>query len=208
MNPEQINPDYIGYFIVEYIPHITITLLIGAIFLNVIGVIYIIISTDFILEQRRRENAVLLAFGNRFIYPEQKLKLLKEQLIPNAQKANIENIIVDTAVLDLVSVYINIETTRLVKNELGIPTGFAPSNAVYRWNYVKKYGENSRCGAIASLMTYCASAGSDFILFGGVKFAKCVIPSIALISGINSYYRNRILRKPISEKTPLKYIFK
>ncbi len=65
VNPEQINPDYIGYFIIEYIPHVTITLLIGAIFLNVIGVVYIIISTDFILEQRRRENAVLLALGGR-----------------------------------------------------------------------------------------------------------------------------------------------
>jgi len=65
VNPERINPDYIGYFIVEYIPHVTITLLIGAIFLNVIGVIYIIISTDFILEQRRRENAVLLALGGK-----------------------------------------------------------------------------------------------------------------------------------------------
>ncbi len=65
VNPEQINPDYIGYFIVEYIPHVTITLLIGSIFLNIIGVIYIIMSTDFILEQRRRENAVLLALGGK-----------------------------------------------------------------------------------------------------------------------------------------------
>ena len=65
VNPDQINPEYIGYFIIEYIPHVTITLLIGAIFLNIIGVVYIIISTDFILEQRRRENAVLLALGGR-----------------------------------------------------------------------------------------------------------------------------------------------
>lgn len=154
------------------------------------------------------KNAVLLAFGNRYIYPEQKLKLLNEKLIPNAQnKANIENLLVDTAVLDLPSVCINTETTQLVKNELGLPTGFAPSNAVYGWNFIKKYGDNARCGAISSLMTYCADAGSDFILFGPVKFAKCVVPSIAMISGINSYYRKRILRKSISDKTPLKLIF-
>ncbi|MCE7741740.1 MAG: FtsX-like permease family protein [Candidatus Heimdallarchaeota archaeon] len=63
VNPEQINPDYIGYFIDKYIPPVTVILLAGAIILNVIGVIYILISTDFILEQRRRENAVLLALG-------------------------------------------------------------------------------------------------------------------------------------------------
>ncbi|MFX1316089.1 MAG: hypothetical protein ACFE9T_09520 [Promethearchaeota archaeon] len=152
-------------------------------------------------------NAVLLTFGSKYIFPHQKLHLLQERLIPNAQKANIQNLIIDTAVLDLPSIAINIETTRLVKKELGLPTGFAPANAIYAWDFVKKYGEISRCGAIASLMTYCASAGSDFILFGPIKFAKCIIPSIALISGINSYYRKRILRKSISEKTPLKLIF-
>ncbi len=63
VNPEEINPDYIGYFIDKYIPPVTIILLVGAIILNVVGIIYILISTDFILEQRRRENAVLLALG-------------------------------------------------------------------------------------------------------------------------------------------------
>jgi len=154
------------------------------------------------------KNAVLLTFSNRAIFPKQKLSLLKDKLIPNAQeKANIKNLLIDTAVLDLPSICINVETTRLVKSELGLPTGFAPSNAIYGWNYIKKYGENSRCGAITSLMTYCADAGSDFILFGGVKNAKCIVPSIALISGINSYYRKRVLKKEVSEKTPLKIIF-
>jgi ABC-type lipoprotein release transport system permease subunit len=65
VNPEKINPDYIGYFITDYIPPVTLTLILGAIILNVIGVIFIVISTDFILEQRRRENAVLLALGGK-----------------------------------------------------------------------------------------------------------------------------------------------
>jgi len=153
------------------------------------------------------KNAILLTFGNRYIYPIQKLKFLKEHLLLKAEKAGVQNILVDTAVLDLPSISINFETTLLVKNELGLPTGFAPSNAIYGWEFIKKYGDISRCGSITSLMTYCAAAGSDFILFGGVKFAKCVIPSIAMISGINAYYRKRILKKGISEKTPLKKIF-
>ena len=153
------------------------------------------------------KNAVLLTFGNRYIFPQQKLKFLKEILIPKAQKANIENYIVDTAVLDLPSISINFETAGLVKKELGLPSGFAPANAIYGWNFVKKYGEAARCGAIASIMTYCASAPSDFILFGPIKFAKCIIPAISLISGVNCYYRKRILRKKISEKTPLNAIF-
>jgi tetrahydromethanopterin S-methyltransferase subunit H len=152
-------------------------------------------------------NAVLLTFGSKYIFPKQKLKLLEETLIPKANKANIENILVDTAVLDLPSISINFETSHLIKNKFGLPTGFAPSNAIYAWDFIKKYGEVARCGGIASIMAYCASAPSDFILFGPIKFAKCVVPAVALISGVNSYYRKRILRKEISENTPLKVIF-
>jgi tetrahydromethanopterin S-methyltransferase subunit H len=153
------------------------------------------------------KNAILLTFGNRYIFPHQKLNFLQEGLIPKAEKANIKNLLVDTAVLDLPSISINFETVYQIKNELGYPTGFAPSNAIFAWEFVKKYGEVTRCGAIASIMTYCAAGGSDFILFGPVKFAKCIIPSIALISGINAYYRKRIKRKRISERSPLKFIF-
>jgi len=151
--------------------------------------------------------AVLLTFGTKYIFPHQKIEFLKNELIPKAEEANIENYIVDTAVLDLPSIGINVETARMVKNELGVPVGFAPANAIYGWDYIKKFGETSRCGAIASIMTYCLNSGSDFVLFGPIKFTKCIVPALSLISGINSYYRKRILRKNISEKTPLKRIF-
>jgi tetrahydromethanopterin S-methyltransferase subunit H len=153
------------------------------------------------------KHAVLLTFGNRYIYPNQKLQFLEDVLLPKAKKAGINNVIVDTAVLDLPSIGINVETVRLIKNKLGLPVGFAPANAIYAWNYIKKYGESARCGAIASLMSYCVNAGSDFVLFGPIKFAKCIIPAISLLSAVNAYYRKRILRKDISERTPLKKVF-
>ncbi|MFX1492650.1 MAG: hypothetical protein ACFFBZ_00045 [Promethearchaeota archaeon] len=153
------------------------------------------------------KNAVLLTFGSKYIFPKQKIEFLRNKLIPKAEKAEIVNLLVDTAVLDLPSIGINVETTRLIKTKLGLPTGFAPANAIYGWKYGKKFGETSRCGAIASIMSYCVNGGSDFVLFGPIKFAKCVVPAISLISGINSYYRKRILRKSISENTPLNKIF-
>ncbi|MCJ7650119.1 MAG: hypothetical protein MUP85_16030, partial [Candidatus Lokiarchaeota archaeon] len=167
-------------------------------------------TTDANLEKIKEigvKYTVLLTFGSTCIFPMQKLDFLKNVLIPKAQKANIENIIIDTAVLDLPSIGINIETVGMIKKELGYPVGFAPANAIYGWNFVKKYGEASRCGAIAAQMAYCVNAGSDFVLFGPIKFAKCIIPAVSLIAGINSYYRKRILRKKISEKTPLTKIF-
>lgn len=153
------------------------------------------------------QNTVLLTFGIKAMFPAQKLKFLKESLIPKAELANIKNMIIDTAVLDIPSVSINAEATILIKNELGLPTGYAPANAIYGWNAVKKYGEEARCGAIASIMVNCIDAGGDFVLFGPVKFAKCIIPSLALVAGMQSYYRKRVLRKKIPEGSPLNKIF-
>ena len=151
--------------------------------------------------------AVLLTFGSRYIFPKQKLEFLRNELIPKAKRANIENFIVDTAVLDLASIGINAETVRLVKSELGFPVGYAPANAIYGWQYGKKAGDLARCGAITSQMAYCVNAGADFVLYGPIKFAKCVIPGVSLIAAVNSYYRKRILRKKISDLSPLNKIF-
>lgn len=153
------------------------------------------------------KNSVLLTFGSRYIYPEKKLSFLKDELIPKAEQAGIDNYIVDTAVLDLASISFNYMATKLVKSELGLPTGYAPANAVYDWDFVKQYGETARYGAISSIMVNCLDAGSDFVLFGPIKFAKWVIPSLAVISGTNAYYRKRILRGTVSDKTPLKKVF-
>ena len=153
------------------------------------------------------KNAVLLTFSNKALFPNQKLKLLKEKLLPYAQKANVENIIIDTAVLDLPSIGLSTNTIKLIKEEYNFPVGLAPSNAIYNWEFIKNYDDFAGYGAIASIMTYCVPAGSDFILFGPVKFAKNIVPSIAMISGINSYYRKRILKESISEINPIKLIF-
>ncbi len=65
VNPEKINPNYIGYFITKYIPHVSVILLLGIIVLSFVAIVYIIMSTEFILNQRRKEYAVLLALGGK-----------------------------------------------------------------------------------------------------------------------------------------------
>ncbi|MGV9204761.1 MAG: hypothetical protein ACOC44_12180 [Promethearchaeia archaeon] len=159
------------------------------------------------LKKYNAKNAVLLTFGSRAIFPKQKVKLLKEKLIPSAKKANIKNTLVDTAVLDLPSIKVNAVTAQLVKEEFGLPVGYAPSNAIFGWDFVKKYGSEARYASFATLMGSCISAGCDFILFGPIKFAKFIVPSLALLDGIDSYYRKRILRESISDKVPFKKIF-
>lgn len=167
-------------------------------------------TTDDTLEKLKRigtKNAVILAFGSRYILPGQKLNFIRESLIPKVNKAGIENYIIDTAVLDLPSLSINVIASLWVKNKLGIPTGCAPANAVYAWKSIKQFGNEARISAITSASVYCISSGCDFVLFGPVKFGKYIVPSIAMITAMNSYYRKRVLRKSISDNNPLYNIF-
>ena len=117
-------------------------------------------------------SAVLLTFGSKYVFPEQKLKLLEDTLIPKARKANIENILVDTAVLDLPSISINFETSHLVKKKFGLPTGFAPSNSIYGWDYIKKYGEVARCGGIASIMVFVYDCTQTYKIYNKMTHKK------------------------------------
>lgn len=159
------------------------------------------------LKEIKTQSAVLLAFGSRYITPEKKLKLIRERLLPMAESAGIKNIIIDTAVLDLPSLSFTAETSFLVKKEFGLPSGCAPANAVYGWQEIKKFGNEARISAITSASVYCVAKGSDFVLFGPIKFGKYIVPSIAMVSGMDAYYRKRLLRKNISEKTPMTKIF-
>lgn len=154
------------------------------------------------------KNAVILTFGSRYVFPKQKLKFLRETLLPKANKAGIENCLIDTGVLDLPSISINANTSFMIKNEFGLPAGCAPANAVYAWKSVKQFGKEARISAITSASIYCIVSGSDFVLFGPIKFGKYIVPSVALIVSMNSYYRKRVLRKEIAENNPLYKIFR
>ncbi len=167
-------------------------------------------TTDETLEKLKEigvQNSILLAFGSRYIFPNKKLNLIRESLLPKAEKAGIDNYIIDTAVLDLPSLSLTVNSAFSVKSEFGIPSGCAPANAVYAWKSIKKFGNEARISAITSASVYCISSGCDFVLFGPVKFGKYIVPSIAMIAAMNSYYRKRVLRKSVSDNNPLYNIF-
>ncbi|MHA1416361.1 MAG: FtsX-like permease family protein [Candidatus Heimdallarchaeaceae archaeon] len=63
VNPEKINPNYIGYFILQFVPDVWAILTISVTFILIISVVYIFMSTNYILQQRREEYALLLALG-------------------------------------------------------------------------------------------------------------------------------------------------
>lgn len=154
--------------------------------------------------------AILLAYGPRAIWPQDKLKLLAGQmdtknLLEKAEEAGVDKILIDTAVLDAPSIGLSARTIYLVKEELGYPVGTAPCNAIYTWSKGKEFQavKNSIIATSAMIRTL----GADFILYGSIANAPIIFPAMALVESCIAYNNRREFKIQLAENHPLTKIF-
>jgi tetrahydromethanopterin S-methyltransferase subunit H len=159
------------------------------------------------------ESSVLMAYNPRNVWPEGRLEILKGYegqvgLLEVAEKAGIENLLVDTAVFDVPSIGHAAKAIHLVKSRYGLPAGCAPSNAVTTWKRVKKeyvpYAYPS-CLAGSSIITMMM--GANFVLYGSIEFAEVVYPSCAMADAIIAYAARKLGTQPKVKNHPLFKIF-
>ncbi|MFB0561879.1 MAG: tetrahydromethanopterin S-methyltransferase subunit H [Candidatus Lokiarchaeia archaeon] len=160
------------------------------------------------------KSSMLLVFSPKALMPEGRLELLKgssseKGLIQKAQEAGIQNILVDTAVLDVVSISFAAQTIYSVKEELGLPSGCGPSNAITAWKKIKKdFPPNSYKACLSGSVLVTAMMGADFALYGPIEEAESVFPACAMVDGLISYYNKRKYKiRPESPTHPLSKIF-
>lgn len=157
-------------------------------------------------------SAVVLAFDPRNPRPEGRVQILhgypgQVSLLKAAEEAGVQNILVDTAVLDVPSIGFSAKAIQLVKQEFGLPAGCAPSNATTTWKKIKKglspYAYNV-CSAVVGAVT--VFWGANFVLYGPIEDAETAFPAYATADLINAYYGSR--RQKINPKTPDHPLFK
>lgn len=153
------------------------------------------------------KSAVLLAFSSKYLKPQAKVKLLSEDLLIAADQAGIENILVDTGVLDIPSVGWSAEAIRLIKDQLGYPCGCAPSNALYQWERLRQKGTPAFEAASAVTFTLPIALGADFIFYGPIRNAPWAYPACAAMDAMIAFAgRNHGIR-PVNHEHPLYRIF-
>jgi tetrahydromethanopterin S-methyltransferase subunit H len=147
------------------------------------------------------KNAVLLCFGSRAVTPQQKIQLListdpeNPGLLEKVRLAGIQDYIVDVAVLDIPSIAISAGSIKKIKEELKIPVGCAPVNALAEWENWRMFGKVGKIGTTAAVISYLMVSGADFGMYGSINKANDVFPGIALLDSVNAYYRKRILKQ-------------
>ncbi len=154
--------------------------------------------------------AVLLAFDpanpHQSMMPSDRLRVLEEKLLPLAEKAGIENILVDAVVLDPASISISASTIRLVKDKYGFPSGCAPANALGPVSKTR-FRLEEVAGIHGGTSVFLRLMGADFIMYGPVKRIKYVAPAVAFVDGLLGYLaRYEGIR--VNREHPLRKILK
>jgi len=153
------------------------------------------------------KSAMILAFTTKAIRPKDRIKLLEEDLLGAAQRAGLENILIDTGVLDVPSVSWSTQAIWEIKNALGYPSGCAPANAIHTWKGAKAKGSPAFEVSGSSVCVLPISWGADFILYGPIGSAPWVYPACATMDAMVAYGGQTVGTRPTREH-PLYKIFR
>jgi tetrahydromethanopterin S-methyltransferase subunit H len=103
-------------------------------------------------------------------------------LVPRCLEAGVDQLIVDTCVMDLATLGQACSAMFDVKNEFGLPAGGGVHNAVAVWRGLKtKMGPQAVKPCVASACASAAAVGADFVLYGPIEDAPYVFPAVAMI---------------------------
>ena len=138
------------------------------------------------IKNSKLKSAVLLTHSTRYILNSDKSPLI-EEMVPKAEAVGIENIIIDTAVLDIPTLGITAKAIDLIKDKYGYPCGCGAHNALSSWKRLKeKYSHDAQTmvkGVIDAIPTII---GADFVLFGPLKNASMHYPAVAMVDAAYS----------------------
>jgi tetrahydromethanopterin S-methyltransferase subunit H len=140
------------------------------------------------------KSAVLLLHSTKYMLSSNKDTLLDE-LIPKASGAGIENILVDTVVLDIPTLGLAAKAIHHIKDAYGYPCGCGAHNAIASWKRLKaKYSTSAVTTVIGVTNALPVAVGADFVFYGPIKNADAVYPSVAMI---DAAYSQQVMEKRI-----------
>jgi [methyl-Co(III) glycine betaine-specific corrinoid protein]---tetrahydrofolate methyltransferase len=133
------------------------------------------------------KSAVVLAFSTKAVRHGDRVKLLEKDLLGAAQRAGLENLLIDVSVMDIPSVGWATQAIWQIKNALGYPSGCAPSNALYMWTKLRERGSPPFEATASVVFGTTVSWGADFVLYGPTRNAPWFYPACAAIDSMLAY---------------------
>ncbi len=146
------------------------------------------------IEEAGCRNAVALLHSTKYMLSSNKDALL-EEMVPKAEGAGIENILVDTVVIDIPTLGLAVKAIDGIKDRYGYPCGCGAHNAIASWKRLReKYCAKAVTTAIGVTSALPIAGGADFVFYGPMRNAEEVYPSIAMI---DTAYSQMVMEKRI-----------
>jgi len=129
------------------------------------------------------QSAIALTYSAKAIISyKERIKLL-EPLISKIQAIGIKKILVDTVVLDIITLGLACRAIFEVKERYGYPAGCGAHNAVATWKSLKEKRDKVLSAVCASIVNGLPiTIGADFVLYGPISDAEYMFPAIGLIN--------------------------
>lgn len=160
------------------------------------------------IKEAKIKSAILLTLNTKNPTISGRLQVLDE-LLALAQKASIENTLVDTTVLDLPDPGPVSRAVYLVKEKYGLPAGAGTHNAVERWNSRRKLDATEYLLASSVANVFPIIAGANFILYGPIENAPHAYFYCGLADAYVAYSASQEFRtRPLIKEHPLFKMFK
>jgi tetrahydromethanopterin S-methyltransferase subunit H len=138
------------------------------------------------IEETKLRSSVILAHSTKLLLSSNKTPIIDE-IVPKAKAAGIENILIDTAVIDIPTLGLTSKAIDLIKDKYGYPCGCGAHNAISSWKRLKeKYSKNAQNLVMGVSNIIPVAIGADFILYGPIKRADIYFPSVAMIDAAYS----------------------
>lgn len=124
------------------------------------------------------KHVVVQAFDDADQSPAGRLTSLKNLLDQGA--GEFDSVIVDTSVMNLPSTSFSLLANKLIKEELGLPSGSAYSNGTHMWKEAKEnWGLDGFKAMDAVAQGMSSALWSDFNLYGPIVTAPRIFPAVA-----------------------------
>jgi len=160
------------------------------------------------IKEAKIKSAILLTLNTKNPTISGRLQVL-EELLAIAQKVCIENVLVDTTILDIPDPGPVSKAVYLVKEKYGLPAGAGTHNAVDRWKERRKLDPTRYLFATNVSNIFPITVGADFILYGPIENASKAYFCCALADAYVAYsmmHEFGIL--PLTRDHPLFKIFR
>jgi tetrahydromethanopterin S-methyltransferase subunit H len=103
-------------------------------------------------------------------------------MLSKVKQAGLENLLVDTAVVDIPTLGLASKAIHNVNDQYGYPAGYGAHNSVASWKKLKtKYTKDAAKSFVTVANALPVALGADFILYGAAESAPEIFPSVAMI---------------------------